>query len=661
MRVGSIYEIAYKKLRKIMITDKMEIENVLKEGRKILLERPELKRMNLHDVINELDDGTQEMLHNRWSVAAWLVINSLKSFKIKTLVEDLSEVDSGILTYEYAGYLLQKEYQVDMEKLILEADQCGKFDKIVLYVMESLIYETELHEEYLLPMLNMLERHKDYKGYHTFLSHYAKHITDMRAQKLAERILGDLSGETQYEFMRNMRWEWYQQDAVEANKVIGRMLERKSVWSKKIGIDFLESSLGYSIETFERYFFQVKELISASEELHQMIISLFVQYLFNVESEDLVYSEQIYHCVLDYLKKVPLGSLKLKRVFLEAIQWKDEISEELKEIFNIIIGCSVERDRQILDLLDRYLYLQVKKGKWREALQIMQKIFIANKYLAQYQDFFDCMDSVQSELRRYSAEITLEAIEYILIGGIDQLFFGVGLLIKIGDIQKLHDIKNESGILRTFTDAQMVHLMKGILYYAVDNKAICYMAFRLLEFSSESGSLYIEFCMKEVFENYPATMCEAAEHYKESEEEKQRCLADNVIKRQEFLRSERSLSYNIKDLQPSHERQYIYHRAQMEQNRRINKSANEQSVFAQLFSTKTMKYGERNAHVMTGRKDEKIYQVTPYMRHEYQVELPSVYVEDPVEFELRRRAYLEEVINNANGDKGLSTSVKRER
>lgn len=238
MRVGSIYEIAYKKLRKIMITDKMEIENVLKEGRKILLERPELKRMNLHDVINELDDGTQEMLHNRWSVAAWLVINSLKSFKIKTLVEDLSEVDSGILTYEYAGYLLQKEYQVDMEKLILEADQCGKFDKIVLYVMESLIYETELHEEYLLPMLNMLERHKDYKGYHTFLSHYAKHITDMRAQKLAERILGDLSGETQYEFMRNMRWEWYQQDAVEANKVIGRMLERKSVWSKKIGIDF---------------------------------------------------------------------------------------------------------------------------------------------------------------------------------------------------------------------------------------------------------------------------------------------------------------------------------------------------------------------------------------------------------------------------------------
>lgn len=78
-----------------MITDKEEIESVLQIGEKILLEHPELYNMSLDEVLVKLDDGTEQMLHNRWGVTAWMVVKSLKSFDIQTLVTQLSEIDSG--------------------------------------------------------------------------------------------------------------------------------------------------------------------------------------------------------------------------------------------------------------------------------------------------------------------------------------------------------------------------------------------------------------------------------------------------------------------------------------------------------------------------------------------------------------------------------------
>lgn len=646
-----------------MLRDREEIESVLKEGERILSERPELADMSIHDMLNELDDGTQQMIHNRWGVAAWLVIKSIKSFELQMLVEQLSEVDSGILTYEYAGYLLQAKYKINLAELILEADQCGKFDKIVLYVTENFIYEEELYEQYIPKMLNMMEKHKDYNHYHAFLMNYAKLIVGVGAQHLAEEMLGDLDGQVQYDFMRDMRWEWYQKDAVEADEVIGRMLGRGSVWSKKTAIDFLESSLNYGKVAFRRYFPQVESLILESEELWQMLIPVFVKYVMRVCTENGVDSEQINHRVLEYLEKISDSTLKVKCSFVEAIQWTEDIPEELKKVFQTIISHSFDRDKCMLDMLDSHLYGQLRKGRWKAVLQVMLEVFTANKYLANYQEFFDIMNSVKSGLSKYSAEVTAEALDYMLSGGVERFFFGLGLLKEVGDLRKLRNGRDDANFsfTVTFDDTQMLRLMKGILYYIADSKRICHMAFQLLEFSGKSRDIYMKFCMKEVYENYPATMYEVAENYKSVEDEKQGYVARQVIEMHERLLNERESSYRIRDLQISKEHQYIYHRAVQEQNRMINKQANEKSVFAQFFSRSTLKYGMRNAYVTIGRKDEKFYQVNPYVQHGYRVEIPTVYVNDPVDFELTRRTYLEEVIRDAASDKGLSTSIERER
>lgn len=652
---------SYVEKRSHMIRNREEVESVLKEGEKILLKHPELAEMSIHDMLNELDDGAEQMIHYRWGVAAWLVIKPLKSFEPKMLVEPLSKVDSRVLTYEYAGYLLQSKYKVSMVELILNADECGMFDKIILYVTENIIYEEKFCEQYVTKILNMMGNHKEYNFYHGFLTYYAKHVVDNNAQKLVEGLLGDIDRQVYYDVMRVMRGEWYQKDVAEANEVIGRMLERGSVWSKKVAIDYLEVSLNYDISVFYQYFFQVESLIQESEELWQMLIPVFIKYVLKVCDDGTEELESVYKQVFEHLEKISDGSLNVKSSFVQAIQWIEDIPDKLDHIFKAIISQSFNRERRILDMLDRRLYNQLTKGHWKETLHVMLKVFTANKYFSHYRELFEVMNSVHSGLSEYTEEVTVEALGYMLSGDGELFFFGIGLLDEVGDLKKLHKSIDEGNFdfAIAYDDKQMIHLMKGVLYYIADNKRICHMAFQLLELSNESNEKYMEFCMAEVYGNYPVTMHEVAEYYKTVANQKQVYLAEKVLEIYECMLNERNLSYEIKDLQISREHQYIYHRAMQEQNRMINKKANKASILGQLFKSSTLKYGTRNAHVSAGRKDEKFYQVNPYMHHEYRMELPAVYVKDPVEYELRRRSFLAEVIQNEVSDKGLSDSIER--
>ncbi|WP_195636539.1 hypothetical protein [Enterocloster bolteae] len=646
-----------------MIRNREEVESVLNEGEKILLKRPELAEMSIHDMLNELDDGTEQMIHYRWGVAAWLVIKSLKSFESKMLVEPLSEVDSGVLTYEYAGYLLQSRYKVSMVELILEAEKCGKFDKIISYVKDNIIYEEKLYEQYIISVLNTMENHKSHNCYRAFLMQYAKHIVDKDAQKLVEGLLDDIDRQIYYDFMQVMRWEWYQKDAAEANEVIGRMLGRRSVWSKKVAIDYLEASLIYDKAVFHQYFFQVENLIQESEELWQMLIPVFIKYVLKVCDDGTEKLEPVYKQVLEHLEKISDSSLNIKSSFVQAIQWTEDIPDKLDNIFKTIISHSFNRDRRILDMLDSRLYNRLTKGHWKETLHVMLKVFTANKYYSHYREFFDVMNSVHSGLSEYTEEVTVEALGCMLSGDRELFFFGIGLLDEVGDLKILHKSVDESNFdfAVAYDDKQMIHLMKGVLYYIADNKRICHMAFQLLELSNESNEKYMEFCIADVYGNYPATMHEVAEYYKTVASQKQVSLAEKVLEMHERMLNERKLSYEIRDLEISREHQYIYRRAMQEQNRMINKNANKKSVFGQLFKRRTLKYGTRNAHVCSGKKEEKFYQVNPYMHHEYHMELPAIYVKDPVEYEFRRGTFLEEIMHNEISDKGLSDSTERKR
>lgn len=85
-----------------MRSDRMEIEQILENGLRILSERPELADMSISDVIDELD-GSDQMISDRWGVTAHIVCQKIQKWDSKSLVHYLTNTDALELTCEYVG------------------------------------------------------------------------------------------------------------------------------------------------------------------------------------------------------------------------------------------------------------------------------------------------------------------------------------------------------------------------------------------------------------------------------------------------------------------------------------------------------------------------------------------------------------------------------
>lgn len=634
-----------------MTYDRATIETILDRGKKILLSRPELADMSLSDIIDELYDGTQEMTRDRWGVAAWVIVKSISNFEMQEIIDQLSGIESYTLICEYVGYLLMTECRINLEELLLYAEKCSKFDKIIPFVSENLIYEAEVYEHNVVPILDIMENHFEHNSYRAFLHNYAKHIEIFKAQGLIAEQITTINRQVQYDLMHHLWDGWYGCDVEEAGKAVDWLLGAGNIWSKKAAIDCLSSSIYYDRTVFQNHFEQIKSMIKESDELWIMIIPLFTKYIMAINNVHKNESDCICDQVLKYLERIPNESLDVKYSFLESVQYQNGITENLQTIVHSIWSRSFCKDQRILNVLDSYLYIELRKSGWREILRIMKEVFLANQYSYDYEDFFRAMHLARNELRKHILPITLQAISDMLSGDLGRLFFGLGLLANFGDILALFQDKDndcEETQVPILTNPQMIQLMKAVLYYWVDSKKVCNVAFQIFGFSIYSNELYVEFCMTEIFGNYPATMYETAKQYINMKQNAYVHLAELVISTYERQLSNKQLSYQINDLRPSQEHDHIYRKAIMEQNRRINKQAAKESVVGQLFKTRTLKYGVRSAYIMTGRKDEKTFQIHPYARIECRMELPRQYICDPVGYELKRLTYIKEVTSHAS-------------
>ena len=621
-----------------MRSDKKEIENILSNAEQILINQPELAKMNLEDVINALD-STKQMIRDRWGVAALLVVKSIKRWDLPDLVDKLSLVESGDLTYEYVGYLLQTRYGINMEALLLEADKQNKFDSIVKYIQPNLMFLTEIKQQYISPFLEMLEKHVDNNDYFSVVSNYAKSIADCDAFLIITNSLGELKSRVQYDLMSLMGREWYRKDSIEANRTIESLLGYENIWSKKASIDFIENSLYCDRTAFESYFSEIEEMILQNNDLWLQAITVFVKYV-------MLYPEgantnQFYGKVMEHLKRLPTDSTKAKCNFLATLQFEKDITQDIQDVFHEIILNPFEVNQCPLQILDHILYNLYKNSGLDIVMKYMLEIFRINGYRYTHTSFFDGLDLIVSELVKDAEKIFSFVMTYMLSNDIHQVFFGLGWLMIIGVIY------NEDGNDLSFSNNQLKRILKTTLYFSVDNSKTCKIAFQLLNLIDEAPEKYITFCMDDLYKNYPGTMLKVSKQFITSDVDLQVQLAELVSKAHEKTVQEYELCLKIKDLRPSEEHQYIYRKALQEQNKQINKKAHEKSIFASFFSTRTLKYGVRNAHIVKGYRGEKIYQSSPYQYFKQEMELPGLYVEDPVGFAMKKQAFLDEVISSA--------------
>lgn len=626
-----------------MRSDRTEIEQVLENGLRILSERPELADMSISDVIDELVGSTQ-MISDRWGVTAHMVCRQITGWDNKSLVQNLSKVDAKELTCEYVGYLLQVKYGVALEELIIEADRDGVFDVVVRYVSQNLRFLPSVCGSNVSQVLSMLEKHTEHNAYSSFLYNYAIGIASCDGYQIVMDELEDLSSIVQYHLLSNLRCHWFEKNAKEASATIQKLLKYKSVWSKKTAINYWEMAIKHDVSLFQAYFSQMDSLRMESEDLWQQMIPTFI-YFTNLKDQTVKLVPE-YCRAVECLRKLPTDTIDSRICFLRSIEFCKELAEDLRGIYREILAVSFNQSRQVLDCLDYFWYTHINSGYLQDVIQDMALCFSANKFRTSYSHFFEQINSTRSAMAEHVSLVTEIALEYMLKDDPDENLFGLGLLINNGSVKKLYDEKMESNpdFTGLLGDDQMVRIMKVILYFSVDDSQICHFAFQLLSLSLGANNAYTEFCLSEVYADYPATLYEVAAYYIQSNIQEQAELAKKVNKAYEMAADKYRKASVIMDLQPSWEHQRIYRKAQNYYLKQIRKKANEKSFFSSLFRSQTLKYGVRSGHIVRGTKKEKFYQATPFRRFEKKMEIAASYVNDPVNYEMRRRSYLSEVI-----------------
>lgn len=619
--------------------DENQLIQDLQSSKSILEQNPDLASMPWQDVSAAVkDDGTEKMRRICWAVAACLLVNSIKDFSLPGLAAYLATINGGTLTYVYAGYLLMAEHGVALDALVIEAQKQGAFEKVAPYINSCLCHQKEFHPNYVEPVLVAIAPHRSTSQYIGFLRTYSKHIVNCDAQGVVESMFGDLQTDVQYDLMRELRWDWFCKDQGLASEATDRLLKRQSIWSKKAALDFLETSLHYGTGVFTKHFNTVETLIAENNECWLMIIPLLITYEEKLFAAGDTESVQ-YQSVWSYLKKLPNDTVHEKAAFFNNLVAYKRLSEPMETLMLDVLRSAIERDGEILTQLDFYLYRQLEEGRIEMVLQALKTTFTAGKYGFDYHSFFERMDCTISHLgKHYAAETTEEALESILLGGIQSMFFGVGLFTSAGNIQSVQG--------RYLTDDQIIRVMKAILYLSFNAKEICETAFQLLRLSDGPCDGYLSFCTSTVFRNYPGTMYDVSKNYCNEDATKTE-LAARIIEAHQQKSEEMERSRQIKDIRPSEEDLRIAQRTAMEMQRNISMRADQASVLSQLATKRILKYGKRLATMIKNLDGSKAYSVSEFTRIAQSVELPKCYVEAPVDYALERERFLKEVERDA--------------
>lgn len=631
-----------------MISDRKKIDEVLDFGSKTLAQRSELKDIPLHQILDTLDDGTQEMIHNRWGVLAQVIIDAIPNWETKALVEYLSQIDCPDLACEYVGYALQTSHGVILEELIISTAENGCFDRIIKYVSSNLQYKSELNIKFLPAFLQTLDKHREHHAYHSVLHYYALGIAACDGFREVVKLFNPIVSEIQYHLVYNLRRSWFAQNPSEANAQIGVFLSQTSTWAWKVAIDYCEWNLPCDKFVLEEYYSQIDDLVNTNDELKDHVIPLLVEYMIQTSQEkeshpkyDIISSK-----LKQLLKQAPSGVLK----FIQKIEYQKDYPDDISQIFRDILASPVSNATAILNHLDTCFSFLLEKDNYSSVLCDMLEFFASNKYRVNYLSFFDALDSTILALSKHAEQITDLAISHIVSSDLDRLFFGLGLLLKLGNIKKLYNCKIEDkpDYSGSFDERQLIRVMKAVLLYAVDEDQICHIAFLLLYLAIGTTASYINFCVDSVFFDYPIKMYEISKNYLNSDVPTQAKLANLVEESYSAREALQEKARSIPDLYPSHEHQVIYHRAQQAQSRQISKRADEMSVLNDLFSRRVLKYGRRNGHVIKGSRDQQFYQSSPYQEFRCEHHLPVTYVTDPVEYSTRRYDFLQEVEKSAS-------------
>lgn len=326
------------------------VKNVFKCADEIIQTKPELLTMDGDEIFDELDDGTDGMMHNRWGVLTRVKMQKLKvmdKINNKIVIDFLLGVEERKLLCEYIGFILQYEFEMSLLDILLDSYKLNVHNKILLFVEECIKYEKECFIERIDDILEIISTICSNTNKVRFINNYSELVVKQKQEDIVfQKYFYEYSVDLE-QVVEQIGRLLFLYRSVDAKKWLDILIKKESNIYKKMSIKYIERSLYIDITLFEKNFSELEKFCK-DVELWKELIPVYIHYMTS-ESEKKYINE-----VKKHLIDIKYSDIYQKRICIQELEYKVEESKDCMEVMDNILRISYEKDNQILQCIDQY-------------------------------------------------------------------------------------------------------------------------------------------------------------------------------------------------------------------------------------------------------------------------------------------------------------------
>ena len=355
-----------------MYKDKSKIEQIIKQGEEYIETHPEVSKIT-SDELSEYFASVEYEKGVNWVVVALVVVKSLDTSNAESLVIELSSLDAADLTKEHIGYLLYSRYGVDIENLLLQSDKMGVFDKILPYVIYSIVFQNEFREENILGISLLINSHlRDNSMVHSLSLNYTTHAINFNKEAEVFECLIDIDFEFKNDMLSRIGRSWLEKSRDVAVQRLETLFGTNREEKIRTALCIIKEAYKKQ-ETVELFYAHMSCAAKSFSGVRDVIVAIYTLYILCAEM-----GNEIYNSILKEWKLYSMDNQN-KNELLRAIQYEDELKKEILDVFENIISSPLPNDESFR-MVDTIIYNHFKDKGHQVVLSILSKIYSLNRF-----------------------------------------------------------------------------------------------------------------------------------------------------------------------------------------------------------------------------------------------------------------------------------------
>ena len=351
-----------------------------------------------------------------------------------------------------------------------------------------------------------------------------------------------------------------------------------------------------------------------------------LQYLVYVVTEDEIspYDRNELYSTIEYYLN---NNQKAAQAVIEAINWREKYDDRIIKIIELIFSqASIENQSVHTHEYDHLLSTLLNQARFELVYTLLKAYYFHNKESmssATLSEIFGMTYQVLNS-ESYDAPLMDKVYDGLLKRDNDEIHFA----LQFADHDKKTRMLSQP-LPNWLDDEKCYQLLRVFTIFCFNAEMVCSLAIKLLEGCTMLRDKYVLFCLDEVCENYWGVSKTAANEYCDPNELQQQ-LIRQINEHVDMMQDKHSRLVAIKDFQPSTQRAYRYQVYQHNQMQELMKDAEKKSVFFNLVSRQTTKYGKRHSFIHSDEEGKMYYEERPFAHFDNSFALPGKYMKDPL-------------------------------